>query len=78
MRKNKKIYISFPKKKIRTVVSKLSYILIKIKRIAFFTHTHKHTHTHTHTHTPHTHTPTHTHARTHTQIFPIAISIGKL
>ena len=67
MRKNKKIYISFPKKEIRTVVSKLSYILIKIKRIAFFTHTHKHTHT-----------PTHTHARTHTQIFPIAISIGKL
>ena len=36
-----KIYISFPKKDIRTVISKLIYTLIKIKRIAFFTHTHK-------------------------------------
>ena len=37
IKKNIKININFPPKKRRTAVSKLSYTLIKIKRITFFT-----------------------------------------
>ena len=37
IKKKIKINLSFPKKELRTAVSKSSYTLIKIKRITFFT-----------------------------------------
>ena len=36
IKKNIKVNFSIPKNELRTVVSKLSYALIKIKRITFF------------------------------------------